>query len=189
MFAAFSEPDRVQLTLYSNALVTTGYVRTRQHRITDILNASEAAFLVLEDVTVREFGAGAKEFHAAYAQINLESILFAVAFEPVVLVPELRTPKAQQQAIVSVPPFSVLGTIHLVPTGDDVREALAMLTGRFVPVTGAQFWSDTVQEPRVDALLVAVNHRRAQILAPFEDAASWGTRHDAEPQVDAEPEA
>lgn len=179
MFAAFSDAERVELTLYSDALVTHGRVRTRQHRITDILNLAEAPFLVLEDVTVREFGPGAKSFQAAYAQVNLESVLFAVAFDPVRAVPELRTPKAQQQAIVSVPPFNVVGTIHLMITEDNIREALTMLTGRFVPVTDAQFWSDTMNEPRTDALLVAVNHRRAQILAPFEGADAWGTRSEA----------
>ena len=42
MFPAFTEISRVELTLYTDALITHGFVRTRQHRITDILNGRRA---------------------------------------------------------------------------------------------------------------------------------------------------
>jgi hypothetical protein len=173
MYAAFSELGRVELTLYTNALVTHGVVRTRLSRISDILNLSDEPFLIVEDASVEEFGSRGQPIRSAYAQVNLDSVLFAVANTPVEPSPELRAPKTQARAIVSVPPFTVTGMIHLLPTGGDLREALAELTGRFVPVTDATFWSDSLGEARQTALIVAVNHSRAQILAPHEEVDPW----------------
>jgi hypothetical protein len=181
MFPAFTEVGRVELTLYTDALITRGSVRTRQHRVTDILNLAEEPFLILEDVTVDEFGERAQPVRAAYAQVNLDSVLFAVANTPIEPLPELRTPKEAQVAIISVPPFKVTGTMHLLPTGGDLREGLSELTGRFLPITDAAYWSDRVGEARQTALLLAVNHRRAQILAPHQEVDPWaglgGTAH------------
>jgi hypothetical protein len=173
MFAAFNDLARVELTLYTNALITRGSVPTRQRRVTDILNLAEQPFLVLEDVTVEEFGGRGQPVRTDFAQINLEAVLFAVANTPADPLPEMRTPKTQEMAIISVPPFKVTGIIHLMPTGGDLREALTELTGRFLPVTSATFWSDELGEGRQSALLVAVNHHRAQILAPHREPDLW----------------
>jgi len=166
MFAAFNDLPRLEITLYTDALITKGVVRTRQHRVTDILNLAEDPFLILEDVTVVEFGGRGERIEAAFAQINLDAVLFAVATTPVEPVPELRTPKVREEAIVSIPPFRVIGTMHLLPSEGNIRAALSELQGRFLPITDATFWSDHAGEPRQEAVLVAVNHRRAQILAP-----------------------
>ncbi|MEO5966219.1 MAG: hypothetical protein ABIR11_12195 [Candidatus Limnocylindrales bacterium] len=173
MFAAFNEATRLELTLYTDALITRGFVRTRQHRVTDILNLAEDPFLILEDVTVDEFGDRGQPLQAAYAQINLDAVLFAVATTPVEPVPELRTPKISEEAIISIPPFKVIGTMHLLPTDGNIRMALSELHGRFVPITNATFWSDHVGEARHEAILVAVNHKRAQILAPHRERDPW----------------
>jgi hypothetical protein len=173
MFAAFNEMARVELTLYTDALITRGFVRTRQHRITDILNLADAPFLILEDVTVEELGVRGEPIRAEYAQVNLDAVLFAVVNETIQPMPELRTPKTQEQAILSAPPFKVVGTIHLMPTGGDLREALTELTGRFLPVTDATYWSDQLGEARREALLLAVNHRRTQILAKYQAPDPW----------------
>ena len=85
-------------------------MRTRQHRITDILNLADQPFLILEDVTVEELGDRAgRRSSADVAQINLDSVLFAVANVPIEASPELRTPKKPTEAIVSVPPFQITG--------------------------------------------------------------------------------
>ncbi len=173
MFSPFDEGGTKELVLYTDALITRGSVRTRQHRVTDILNLSEEPFLILEDVTVDEYGARTQPIRAAYAQVNLDAVLFAVAHEAVPPMPELRTPKTQEQAIISVPPFNVVGTIHLMPMGGSIRDALRELTGRFLPVTDATFWSDRVGEARQQALLVAINHHRAHILAPHREVDPW----------------
>ncbi len=171
MYPAFAELARVELTLYTDALVTKGLYRTRQHRVTDILNRNEQPFLVLEDVEVRELGSAEALVRAAFAQVNLDAVLFAVADVPVEPVAELRTPKHRERAMVSVPPFTIEGTIHLLPTEDNIREALSELTGRFLPVTDAVYWSDRMGEPRREAVIVAVNHSRTQILARLADDA------------------
>jgi len=173
MFAAFNDLQRLEVTLYTDALITHGFIRTRQHRVTDILNLAEDPFLILEDVTVEEFGGKGEPISAAYAQINLDAVLFAVATTPVLPVPELRTPKAKAEAIISIPPFRVTGTMHLLPSEGNLRAALSELQGRFLPITDATFWSDHVGEPRQQVVLVAVNHRRAQILAPHKPSDPW----------------
>jgi len=170
MYAAFAEMSRVELTLYTNALETRGFVRTRQHRITDILNTAEQPFLVLEDVTVRELGSAEPPITAAFAHINLDSVLFAVADTPSNTIPELRTPKRAEPAIVSVPPFRIVGTIHLLPDENGLRGGLNELYGHFLPVTEAVFWSNRLGEAKREAMLVAVNHHRTQILAQLGEA-------------------
>ncbi len=133
MYPAFTELSRVELTLYTDSLITRGWVRTRQHRVTDILNLAEQPFLILEDVTVEEMGDRGQPIRADVAQINLASVLFAVADAPVEPSPELRTPKRAAEAIVSVPPFRITGTIHLMQGEMSLREALSELTSRVHP--------------------------------------------------------
>lgn len=174
MFAAFTQLNRVSLTLYTDALISHGHVRTRQHRVTDILNLAEAPFLVLEDVTVTEIDGRGDPIRAAFAQINLDAVLFAVADTPVTPSPELRTPKIQEPVLVSVPPFTLVGTIHLLPTSGNMREALTELEGHFLPVTDATYWSDRMGVERRTAMMLAVNHRRAQILAQYAPADGAG---------------
>ena len=173
MFPAFTELSRVELTLYTDALITRGWVRTRQHRVTDILNLAEQPFLILEDAVVEEIGDRGQPIRTDVAQINLDSVLFAVADVPVEPSPELRTAKSPRDAIVSVPPFRITGTIHLLPNETGLREALTELQGRFIPVTNATYWSDRLGEARRTALLVAVNHRRTQIMAQHQEADPW----------------
>jgi len=175
MYSMFSEESgRVELVLYTDALITRGTVRTSQHRVSDILNMTDDLFLILEDVTIDEFGQHGATTRAAYAQVNLDSVLFAVANSEVPSLPELRTPKQAEEAIISVPPFRVTGAIHLLPSEDgNLRHSLTELTARFVPVTDATFWSDHLGEARQQALMVAVNHRRAQILAPHKEVDPW----------------
>ncbi len=173
MFPAFTELGRVELTLYTDSLITRGQVRTRQHRVTDILNLAEDPFLILEEVTVEEMGDRGAPIRADVAQINLDSVLFAVADTPVDPSPELRTPKRAAEAIVSVPPFRITGTIHLMPGEPSLRDALHELNTRFIPVTDATYWSDRLGEARRTALLVAVNQRRTQILAEHREVDPW----------------
>jgi hypothetical protein len=50
---------------------------------------------------------------------------------------------------------------------------LSELTGHFLPVTNATYWSETLGEARAQAELLAVNHERAQILAPHRESDPW----------------
>ena len=166
------ESQTVALTLYTDAFVVRGNVLTRQRRISDVLNHAEYDFLVVSEVVMEEFGSRSQAIRADYAQVNLGAVIFAVADTTVTAVPELRTPKIPELALISVPPFKVTGRIHLLPERD-LREALTELTGRFIPVTEATFWSDIVGEARQTAPMLAINHARAQILAPFRETDPW----------------
>ena len=108
-----------------------------------------------------------------YAQVNLGAVLFVVADTDVETRPDLRTPKVPEQALISIPPFRVTGRVHILPERD-LREALTELTGRFIPVTDATYWSDSVGEARATAPMVAINRHRAQIFAPHREVDVWG---------------
>ena len=173
MFAGIGGDEQsVRLTLYTDAYVVRGAIRTRQRRLSDILNAAEYDFLVIAEATFDEFGSRSQGVQAEYAQVNLATVLFAVADDRVEPSPELRTPKVTEQALLSVPPFRITGRIHLLPERD-LRAALGELVGRFIPVTEAVYWSDVVGEARTTAPMVAVNHARAQILAPHREVDPW----------------
>jgi hypothetical protein len=166
------EPVKTPMVLFTDAFVIKGTIRTRQGRITDILNGAEDDFIVLEDAMVDEFGTRSQAVRSEFAQVNLDAVLFAVADTTIEPRPDLRTPKVSEQALISIPPFRIIGRIHVMPERD-LHDALRDLTGRFLPVTDATFWSDTVGEARTTAPMVAVNHRRAQILAPHREVDPW----------------
>jgi hypothetical protein len=166
------EPQIVPLTLYTDSFVVRGSIRTRQARITDVLNDADDEFLVLSDAVIDEYGSRNLASRSEYAQVNLGAVLFAVADTSLEPRPDLRTPKIPEQAMISIPPFRIIGRIHLLPERD-LREALTELTGRFVPVTDATFWSDSVGEARQTVPMVAINHQRAQILAPHREVDPW----------------
>ena len=173
MFAGNTgETQPRSITLITDSYVVKGTLRTRHHRITDMLNSAEHDFLILEQATFDEFGSTGVIIQCDYAQVNLGTVLFGVAHEPVEPVPELRVPKVSQRALIAVPPFTITGHIHLMPERD-LHEALDELMGRFIPVTDAVYWSDRVGEARASALVVAVNHSRAQIMAPHREVDPW----------------
>lgn len=173
MFQGFGGASRAaSITLVTDVFVVRGTIQTRHRRITDMLNTTEHEFLVLEEATFDEFGSSGVAIKADFAQVNLGAVLFGVADEPVEASPELRLAKVSERALISIPPFTVTGQIHLM-AGRDLRQALDELTGQFLPVTDAMYWSDRVGEARTTALVVAVNHHRAQILAPFRDVDPW----------------
>lgn len=167
------EPNVLALTLYTDAFVIKGSVRTRQARITDVLNQADEGFLVLSDTVVDEYGARGMPVRSEFAQVNLGAVLFAVADTHIEARPDLRTPKVPEQALISIPPFRITGRVHVMPERD-LREALSELTGRFIPITDATYWSDSVGEARATAPMVAINHERAQILAPHREVDVWG---------------
>lgn len=173
MFAGIGGESRpAQITLVTDAHIVRGTLLTRHRRITDMLNASDEDFLVLEEATFDEFGSTGVVMQTDYAQVNLGAVLFGVADDPVDPTPELRVPKVTERALIAIPPFTITGHIHLMPERD-LHQALGELMGRFIPVTDAVYWSDRVGEARTTALIVAVNHNRAQILAPHREVDPW----------------
>lgn len=162
----------IPLTLYTELLVVRGTIQTLQHRVTDILNQAAEPHLVLEDVTLEEYGSTDLPLRAEFAQVNLASVLFAVSLTAVEPMRELRTPKVSERALLSVPPFRIVGHVHLLHERS-LRESLAELHGTFIPVTDATFWADRVGEARQTVAFVGVNRARAQVFAPFREVDPW----------------
>ena len=167
-----SPAQPVSVTLYTDSHVVRGTVMTRQRRVSDILNQAAEPFIVMAEVVMDEWGTHGITMKADFAQVNLGAVLFAVADTTVDPTPELRTVKISEQAFISLPPFKIVGRIHLLPERD-LRLALDELVGAFIPVTDASFWSDTVGEAKQSATMVAFNHARAQILAPHHEIDPW----------------
>ena len=184
-----SEPPQVSLTLYTDAFVVRGTIQTYQRRMIDILNMADEPFLVVSDATTDEYGAHTLATRTDYAQVNLGAVLFAVTDTTIEPRPDLRTPKVPEMAMISIPPFKIIGRIHLLPERG-LREALSELTGNFIPVTDATYWSDTAGEARATAPMVAINHHRAQILAPHQAVDPWsGLDRSGEAGAPKEPSA
>lgn len=179
------EPTRMDVRLYTDAYVVRGWTSTFQRRLSDLLNAADPDFLVLEEVALEEFRTGDVIRRAPYAQINLNTVLFAVSEQAVESKPEFRIPKVPEKALVIVPPFRITGHIHL-PTAVELRHALMGLTGRFLPVTEVTYWSETLREPQASAEMIAVNHARAQIFAPYEEPNVWRDVDEGPVQISAE---
>ncbi len=168
----FEGPLRtIPMTLYTEQFIVRGAIETRQHRVTDILNEAVQPFLVLEEVSLEELGARELATRADYAQVRLASILFAVSLQAVEPIRELRTRKIAERALVSIPPFRVIGNVHLLPDRS-LRDPVGGPRTPFVPVTDAVFWSDQLGAGRQHAAMVAVNQARAQILAPYREVQS-----------------
>lgn len=188
MYVDMTAEQAVQLILYTDSYVIRGNVWTRQHRVTDVLNRAEDDFIVVEGAVVEEFGGRGEIDRADFAQVNLSAVLFAVSDVPVEATPELRTPKVQERALISVPPFRVTGRIHLLPERN-LRDALRELTERFVPITDATYWSERIGEPRTSAMVLAVNRERAHILAPHVEVDPWAGLEESGSAGGAAPDA
>jgi hypothetical protein len=172
MYEQIGAETTSRLTLFTDSHVVRGDLRTRQRRLTDVLNEVDANFLVLDNVVFEDFGVRAVIERADYAQINLATILFAVGDSEIEPRPELRMAKVPEKALVSVPPFKITGRIHLLPDRE-LHQSLSELMGRFIPMTEAIYWSDALAEARAAAPFVAINHARTQILAPFREQDVW----------------
>jgi hypothetical protein len=168
----FTAPQQVRLTLYTDSFIVRGTAETRERRVSDILNHAPHEFIVLRTVTFDEYGSRELAVTSPFAQVNLGTVLFAVADDVVVSIPELHTPKVSEQALITIPPFRITGRIHLAAERS-LADALGELVGRFIPVTDAAYWSDTIGEARQSATMVAINHARAQILAPHREMDPW----------------
>jgi hypothetical protein len=172
LFDTATNQRSVPRTLYTEQLIVRGAILTTQHRVTDILNLAGEDHLVLEDVALEEYGSADPPLRAEFAQVNLAAVLFAVSLTTVEPMRELRTPKVSERALLSVPPFRIVGQIHLLPDRS-LRESLDELHGAFVPVTDAPYWSDRFGEARQTVAYVAINRARAQVFAPFREVDPW----------------
>jgi len=181
----------VPITLYTDAFLVKGTLETRHRRLTDALNEATDGFLILSDARFDAFRSASNLITADYAQINLASVLFVVSDEVIEPDPGQASPRVAEEAMISIPPFTITGRVHLQPERP-LREALAQLHGDFIPITQATYWSDSLGEARTTTVVAAVNHARCQILAPHHEVDPWagvamaGTTESTEP-VDTPP--
>lgn len=157
------------LTLVTESHIVRGTFSSRLSRLTDILNQTEHDFIVVRNASLEELGEGGVAARAKFAQVNLNSLLFAVADSSVEPKPEMRLAKSPEDALIVLPPFKLLGRIHII-VGSELYAALNEMTGRFIPLTEATYWSDTAGVPSTAAPMVAFNHSRAHILAHLQEA-------------------
>ena len=73
----------------------------------------------------------------------------------------------------SVPPFRITGTIHLMAGQATIREALTEARGPVHPRDRRDVLVDHLGEGRRSAVIIAVNHRRTQILAQHQEIDPW----------------
>lgn len=162
----------ISLKMFTDAFTVKGRLETQHRRISDALNEAQAGFLVLSDVQFDEYRTASAVMRAEFAQVNLASVLFVVSDEVVPPEPALATPKVSEEALISIPPFTIRGRIHLLAERS-LREGLSELHGEFIPVTNAVYWSDSLGEARTSVAIAAVNHARCQILAPHHEVDPW----------------
>src|SRR2546423_14728611 len=98
------QEQQFTLTLYTDAYVIRGRIASHQRRVTDILNSADREFVVLTDAVLDEYGAHGGTSKADFAQVNLDSVLFAMTYASVEPSPDMRTPKVQACALISTPP-------------------------------------------------------------------------------------
>ena len=178
----------VPITLYTDAFMVKGTLETRHRRITDALNEATDGFLILSDARFDEFRSASSLITADYAQVNLGSVLFVVSDEAIEPDPVQASPRVAEEAMISIPPFTITGRVHLQPERP-LRDALAQLHGDFIPITHATYWSDSLGEARTATVLAAVNHARCQILAPHHEVDPWAgvaMASDGEPNESAD---
>jgi hypothetical protein len=128
----------VRFVAVSADLWVTGSVPAVQSRLLDLLNDQDSSTMMLQDVLLVERN-GSAEQTAAYAQLPLHEILFALP------VREGRTRQAakdqflwvqtiERRVRVDVGPYRLVGNAHL-RLGGDLRDMLQMLSARFYPLT------------------------------------------------------
>ncbi len=159
------------IRLYTDRYLIRGRVATTRERLVETLNKA-GDFLVLEDVFFEEFDSREGVAQVAYAQINLSLVVLASPDEEAEPAAEAPGTATRDQVLVGVPPYRITGRVELANT-QDLRKGIAALRERFVQVTDAVFWSDTLNEPRSRVPLAAFNHDRVHVVAPFEERDVW----------------
>jgi hypothetical protein len=164
-------PALTAVRLYTEHYLVRGRMSTMKGSLLDALNGA-AEEIILEDAFFDEFASREIVGQAPFAQVNLSMVILAAfdaEFEEGVEAPE---PAAGNQVMIGVPPYRVTGHVEL-GNQPDLRKLLDRMSGRFIEVTDATFWSESLNEPRKRTRVLAVNHARAHVVAPFEERDVW----------------
>jgi hypothetical protein len=163
--------------LYTEHYLVRGRISTARGSLLEALNDAGDE-LVLEDAFFDEFASREIVGQAPFAQVNLAMVVLAA---PDVEFEEGAEPAERaslDQVMIGIPPYRVTGHVAL-GNQRDLRHLLDRMSGRFIEVADATFWSESLNEPRKRTSLLAVNHARAHVVAPFEERDVWAGVDDA----------
>jgi hypothetical protein len=164
--------DALNVTVYTDACVVKGSVAAGQSSLAGIFDGAEDDVLLLSDVTMDEYGSRTGAVRAEFGQINVATVLFAVAGTARDAAEEVLTATAPDQVLVSLPPFRIIG--RLEGSGErPLREAVQALRGRFIEIVDAVYSSELAAEARTPASRLAVNRSKAHIIAPHREIDPW----------------
>lgn len=163
-------PALTAVRLYTEHYLVRGRIST-PHGLAEALNGSGDE-LVLEDAFFDEFASREIVGQAPFAQVNLAMVILAALDDEFEEGAEAPEPASGDQVMIGVPPYRVTGHVEL-GNQRDLRHLLDRMSGRFIEVTDATFWSESLNEPRKRTRILAVNHARAHVVAPFEERDVW----------------
>lgn len=170
-------PALTAVRLYTEHYLVRGRISAPQGSLLEALNRAGDE-IVLEDAFFDEFASREIVGQAAFAQVNLTMVILAALddeFEDGAESPERAS---GGHVMIGVPPYRVTGHVEL-GNQPGLRQLLDRMSGRFVEVRDATFWSESLNEPRKRTGALAVNHARAHVVAPFEERDVWAGVDDA----------
>jgi hypothetical protein len=163
-----ADVSQVTLDLYTAAYRVSGYMSTRFHRVSDLLNQATTTHLLVEQATISEFAEPAGTLGARQVHVALEEVLLCVAAIAGTAQPDMRIPKRPVKAQLGVPPFRVTGTLH-VPVGGRPADGLLNAADRFVTITDATIAVAGRPEATRTVEAVAVQRRAAHVVLVADD--------------------
>jgi hypothetical protein len=157
--------------LFTDRYVVRGRIATTREGLVDTLNKA-GDFVWVEDVFFDEYDSREGVGQARFAQVNLGLVVLASLDETAEPAAEAPASTTRDQVLIAVGPYRLTGRLDL-RNDQDLRRGVEGLKSRFVQVSEAVFWSESLNEPRSRVPLVAFNHERAHVIAPFEERDVW----------------
>ncbi|MDQ2941538.1 MAG: hypothetical protein M3R05_05025 [Chloroflexota bacterium] len=159
----------VHVQLFTAAYRVSGTTLTRFSRVTDIVNLQPTTHIVVEAATLTEFGDPAGSIPVPHVLVAIDEVLFLIVVETDADArPEMRIPKRPVRAQVALPPFRLLGTVHVAP-GSRPADGLLNVSDRFVPMTDVSVSCTAHPEIRVNTPAVALQRTMAHVIVVEDD--------------------
>ena len=159
----------VHVQLFTAAYRISGTMLTRFSRVTDIMNLQPTSHMVIEGATVTEYGDPAGGIPVPHVLVSIDELLFVVVAETDAEArPEMRIAKRPVRAQVALPPFRLLGTVH-VAQGSRPADGLLNVSDRFVPMTDVSVSSTAHPEISLTAPAVALQRAMAHVIVVEDD--------------------
>ena len=161
----------LDVTIYTDAYVVKGSIEAGQGSLAGVFDGADDDVVMLSDVTMDEYGSRTGAVRAEFAQVNVATILFAVA-GTARAGEEVLAASAPDQVLVSIPPFRIIGRIEGSGEGR-LRETVQALRGRFIEIVDAVYSSELAAEARTPAARLAVNRAKTHVIAPHREVDPW----------------